>query len=317
MSEQTQNQEVLTTPDALYARMVPVALARLSGPGVSEATARELAHGLASECVAECGRLGLFEQRTIAAPLPSQLTHLHVDGQLAAQPEVADGAVTVVGGVSPVTGSPSVPTFAPQGPVPGAGAPAVMPIGAPNQPTQHYNHLAQPTANGGQPQTTPIAPAAYTAMPQMPLPKSAAPQPNVVQSDVPWHPPHLDYMYQKSPAPAASVPVPEGTGVGVPQPAQMTPGQGATLAPQTDVGGQRIVTATGDGFMPPAPAGLMNTVVHIATPASHSALGLNGVISQPEQKPNQYQQIVAPQGQRVVTPVGAGGSTYVPEHIVK
>jgi hypothetical protein len=306
MSEQMQNE--ITTPDALYAKMLPIAMARLSGPGVSDATVKELAHGLASECVAECGRLGLFERRVEEVP-PA----VRVASSLEA---VNPNAV----------GSLGAPAFAEQGPVPGAPAPAVMPIGAPNQPAVHYNHMSQPVAGAGQPNAAasiPIAqPAGYAVAPQPPPPQRGAPQPAVVQSDVRWYPPHLKHLYEpSSPSAAQAMPqAPMPMGVNVPQPAQVVPGGvggGAVLAAQPDVGGQRIVTATGDGFMPPAPAGLMNKVVHISTPAGHSALGLNGVISEPEQKPNQYQQVVAPQGERVITPVGAGGSMYVPENIVK
>lgn len=311
MSEQTQNQnqEVVTTPDALYAKMVPIALARLSGPGVSEATAKELAHGLASECVAECGRLGLFERRE-EAPANGH----RIAASLAAQPEVIGNAAPVV------MGSPSVPVFAPQGPVPGSGAQAMTPIGTPHQPAQHYNHMSQPASGAGQPTTSLFTAPVMQSAPQAPPPAPArvAPQPDVVQSDVRWYPPHLKHLYEPSPPPQPSsvLQAPVATPVGIPQPTQMVPGAGE-MAEQPSVGGQRIVTATGDGYMPPAPTGVMNTVMHIPTPNGHSALGLNGVISQPEQKPNQYEQVVAPQGQRVITPVGAGGSMYVPERIVK
>jgi len=145
-------------------------------------------------------------------------------------------------------------------------------------------------------------------------------QPDVVESDVPWYPPHLAYMYKKAPSPppqavqAAQMPQVPGT----PQPVQAVPGMGAAaMAASPEVGGQKIVNATGDGYMPPAPAGVMNTVVHLPTPQGHSALGLSGVISQPEVKPSQYERVIAPQNERVVTPVGAGGSMFVPENIVK
>src|SRR5580700_8922958 len=88
MTQQNANhQNKNTTPDDLYAAVVANVLAKVSGPGVSEVTAKELADGIASECVAECGRMGLFNH--------SQPTQ-HV--QLAVQPEASGAAKPEVGG---------------------------------------------------------------------------------------------------------------------------------------------------------------------------------------------------------------------------
>lgn len=329
MTEQnmnSQNGSGNTTPDDFYAAIVANVLPKVSGPGVPEASARDIAASIASECVAEAGRLGLFDRSQ-----PAQHVQLAVQpgGSGVSQPEVVGNGF-------------GAPSFADTS-VPGYGvAPTTVPVGAPGAPALHYNHPAaqsqpQPQVFSGQsvgappPQVigamqpvsqSPTVQPSYVSPQQ---PQVAQPQPrmalqsNVVESDVPWYPPHLAYMYEKK-APLPPPPqVPQASQVpGTPQPAQAVPGMGAVAAATSpEVGGQKIVNATGDGYMPPAPAGVMNTVVHLPTPQGHSALGLSGVISQPEVKPSQYERVIAPQNERVVTPVGAGGSMFVPENIVK
>ena len=319
-----------TTPDDFYAATFENVLPKVSGPGVSEATAREIAASIASECVAEAGRLGLFDRSQ-----PAQHVQLAVQpgGSGVAPPEVVGNGF-------------SAPKFV-ETTVPGQGVMPTTPAGAPGAPAQHYNHPAvqpQPQAFAGQPVGAPPPHVVGAVQPvsQSPTvqPSYVAPQqqqvvqqeqrqvaqqqphvvlqPDIVESDVPWYPPHLAYMHKK-PVPPPQVQVPQAPQVpGTPQPSQNVPGMGAAaMAAPPEVGGQKIVNATGDGYMPPAPAGVMNTVVHLPTPQGHSALGLSGVISQPEVKPSQYERVIAPQNERVVTPVGVGGTQFVPENIVK
>jgi len=314
-----------TAPDDFYANIVANVLPKVSGPGVTDATARDIAASIANECVATAGRLGLFDRSQ-----PAQHVQLAVqpDGSGVSKPEVVGNGF-------------GAPSFADTS-VPGYGvAPTTAPVGAPGAPALHYNHPAvqpqpQPQAFGGQAVGAPpphvigaVQPVSQSptvqpsyVSPQQPQvaqpPPRVALQSNVVESDVPWYPPHLAYMHQK-PVPPPQVQVPQASQVpGTPQLAQSVPGMGAvTMAAPPEVGGQKIVNATGDGYMPPAPAGVMNTVVHLPTPQGHSALGLSGVISQPEVKPSQYERVIAPQNERVVTPVGVGGTQFVPENIVK
>jgi hypothetical protein len=83
------------------------------------------------------------------------------------------------------------------------------------------------------------------------------------------------------------------------------------------IGGQQIIPPVGAGYAPPAQAGLMGTVIQVQTPEGHSALGTDGVISQPTQRPNTQDQVVAPQNQLVVQQAGGAGTQYVPERIVR
>jgi hypothetical protein len=322
-----------TTPDDLYAAVVANVLAKVSGPGVSEVTAKELADGIASECVAECGRMGLFDRSQ-----PTRHVELAVkpEGSGAAKPEVSGNGF-------------GAPKFV-ESTTPGLGVMPTTPAGAPGSPALHYNHSAVqpqpypqvgpgplPPTQGAPPsqvigalqpvsQSPTVHPSYVTApnggsQPQVAQESRVVFQPDVVESDVPWYPPHLAYMHKKPVPPPqvqASQPVQVPQVPGTPQPAQTVPGMGTSaVAAPPEVGGQKIVNATGDAYMPPAPAGVMNTVVHLPTPQGHSALGLSGVISQPEVKSSQYERVVAPQNERVITPVGTGGTQFVPENIVK
>jgi hypothetical protein len=61
----------------------------------------------------------------------------------------------------------------------------------------------------------------------------------------------------------------------------------------------------------------MGTVHQIPTPQGHSALGTDGVIVQPAQRPTQQDTVVAPGNQLVVQQAGGAGTQFVPEHIVR
>lgn len=159
----------------------------------------------------------------------------------------------------------------------------ILPVGAPHQPVQHYNVTSQQKA-----------PAAA--------------------SDVPWYPPHLAHLHK----PQASSLAPLAHPIGVPQ-AQVATGEGAVAMQRApyDVGGTQIIPSAGETFVPPAQAGVMNNVVQVRTPQGHSALGTDGVISQPSQRPNTQDVIVAPSNQAVITQAGGSGTTFVPERIVR
>ena len=162
----------------------------------------------------------------------------------------------------------------------------VVPVGAPHQPAQHYN-VTTGYNSGSHPQPAPTAaPAA------------------------PWYPPHLAHLHQQQPV--ATVPV------GTPQ-AQVALGQGAVAMQKApyQVGGTQVIPASGDTFVPPAQAGVMNHVVQVPTPQGHSALGTDGVISQPSQRPNTQDAIIAPSNQLVITQAGGSGTMFVPERIVR
>lgn len=255
----------MTTAKELYTKILPHAMAAYTAKSSDLQSAKQMAHSLAAECVAECGRLGMLEdvqaatRQYVAAPLVQP-----------EQPMASSGA----------QGLAKFAASQPQGgPVAG-----VNPVGSPYQPAAHYNATGQ---QGGavQPPAVVTAPAA------------------------PWYPPHLAHLHQQ---PGSSIPV------GTPQ-AQVASGQGQVASqPQPyDVGGMRVVPPVGNTFVPPAQAGVMNNVVQVPTPQGHSALGTDAVISQPSQRPNTQDTIVAPGNQLVVQQAGGAGTTFVPERIVR
>ena len=169
---------------------------------------------------------------------------------------------------------------------------------------------------GLSPLGTPGQPSLHYAKPGMQNPQAVQAPAAAPPVATPWYPPHLAYLHQPS-APAAQPAQPKG-GFQVPQ-AQVALGEGSVSTPlQPQVfGNQTFVPPAGSTFQPPAQAGVMTQVTQIATPQGHSALGTDGVISQPSQRPTSKDVVVNPAGQLVVTPVGAGGSVFVPEHIVR
>jgi hypothetical protein len=83
------------------------------------------------------------------------------------------------------------------------------------------------------------------------------------------------------------------------------------------VGGQQVVPPAGSGYEPPIQAGVMGTVTQSPNPQGYSALGTNGVIAQPEQRPNGRDTVVAPGNQPMIPQVGGNGTMFVPEKIVR
>jgi hypothetical protein len=136
---------------------------------------------------------------------------------------------------------------------------------------------------------------------------------------VPWYPPHLAHLFKPQAPPAQTVPVVGSQGPGYVQEARIASGAGTVAQQQQpyDVAGQKIVPPHGNTFQPPNQAGVMNNVVMVATPQGHSALGTDGVIAQPIQRPNSQDAIVAPANQSVITQAGGAGTQFVPEHIVR
>lgn len=105
------------------------------------------------------------------------------------------------------------------------------------------------------------------------------------------------------------------TPVGAPQqPAQH---YNHVMGSPVGVGGVQIVPAAGGKYDPPAQAGVMSTVTQAPNPQGQSALGTNGVINQPEQRPNGKDVIVAPQNQPTIPSVGGASTTFIPERIVR
>jgi hypothetical protein len=101
----------------------------------------------------------------------------------------------------------------------------------------------------------------------------------------------------------------------VPQQQQQLPSGGQPGSPVA--GGQQIFPPAGGGYEPPKQAGVMGAVTQAPTPTGYSALGTNGVILHPEQRPNGKDTVVAPGMQPMVPAVGGAGSTFVPERIVR
>jgi hypothetical protein len=66
-----------------------------------------------------------------------------------------------------------------------------------------------------------------------------------------------------------------------------------------------------------AQAGVMSTVTQVPTPDGYSALGTDGVINQPVQRPSGKDVVVAPGNQSSITQVGGNGTKFVPERIVR
>lgn len=256
----------MTTSKELYTKILPHAMAAYTAKSSDMQSAKQMAHSLAAECVAECGRLGMLEDVQAASRQYAALP-LTQQGQ---QPAASSGA----------QGLALFAETQPQGgPVGG-----LVPVGSPYQPAPHYNAAGQAGA-AQQPPAMAAEPAA------------------------PWYPPHLAHLHRQN-APAVSV--------GTPQ-AQIASGQGQIASPMQpyDVAGMRVVPPAGNTFVPPAQAGVMNNVVQVPTPQGHSALGTDAVISQPTQRPNTQDTIVAPASQLVVQQAGGAGTTFVPERIVR
>jgi hypothetical protein len=188
-----------------------------------------------------------------------------------------------IGGGGGGGGSQGLATFA-ESQLQGGPVSGVNPVGAPYQPAPHYNMANRP-GGGVQP---------------------SAPQPAPAP---PWYPPHLAHLHQP---PISAAPV------GTPQ-ALVASGEGQVVSQMQpyDVAGLKMVPPTGNTFVPPAQAGVMNNVVQVPTPQGHSALGTDGVIAQPSQRPNTQDAIIAPASQLVVQQAGGAGTTFVPERIVR
>jgi hypothetical protein len=185
--------------------------------------------------------------------------------------------------VAPGSGAQGLARFAEPDPQGGTQS-GIAPVGSPYQPAPHYN------VTGG----------ATEVAPQPPAP--------VTQPATPWYPPHLRYLHE----PQTPAPVPSRT----PQ-ALVASGAGTVARQQEpyDVGSMKVVPPTGSTFVPPAQAGVMNNVVQVPTPQGHSALGTDGVIVQPSQRPNTQDQIIAPGNQSVITQAGGAGTMFVAERI--
>jgi hypothetical protein len=316
----------MTTAQELYMNLTPHVLAAcVSKPG-DMTSAKQMADAIVRECVGQCALLGLLED---AQPVVQQ-----VQAAIPAQFGVPEFVTSAPAPVPPVE---SV-GFGPQGlarfveaEVHGNGGVPVVPVGQPHQPAQHYNVIGGP--NSAQPPAQVVASAApwypphlaHLHQPQAMAPTALAPQlqsPAVaqpMQQSAPWYPPHLAHLFKPQAPPASTVPVIGNQGPGYVQQAQIASGAGTVAQQQQpyDVGGTKIVPPTGSTFQPPNQAGVMNNVVMVATPQGHSALGTDGVIAQPIQRPNSQDAIVAPANQPVITQAGGAGTKFVPEHIVR
>lgn len=197
----------MSTVHELYEAIYPFALAAYAAKNSDMESAKQMARALTLECALECARLGIVSGG---------------DGQLVGQaPRASFG-----------TGSPGIPTFAPLVAPLGPGATALAPPGTPQQPVQHYNHLATQNPPGG-------------------------------------------------------------------------------------VGGQQIFPPAGGKYVPPDQAGVMGTVTQASTPQAFSALGTNGIINQPEQRPSGKEVVINPSNQSMIPAVGGNGTMFVPERIVR
>lgn len=111
---------------------------------------------------------------------------------------------------------------------------------------------------------------------------------------------------------------PRAYGVNGPEaPVAVGGGSLAQPAQPAIVNGQLVVPPPGASYTPPNQAGVMNVVQQVSTPQGHSALGTAGIISPVTQKPSGGEQIVAPQGEKVISGVGGATSTFVPEQIAR
>jgi hypothetical protein len=317
----------MTTAQELYMNLTPHVLAAcVSKPG-DMTSAKQMADAIVRECVGECARLGLLEDvrpatQEVQAAGPAQF----------GAPEFVTPAPAPIPPVEAVGYGPQGLARFVEAQTFGNGGIPVIPVGQPHQPAQHYNVIGGPSS------AQPSAPAAASAAPWYPphlahlhqpqaMPPTAVPpqvqspvaaQPAQQQS-APWYPPHLAHLFKPQAPPAPTVPVVGSQGPGYVQEARIASGAGTVAQQQQpyDVAGQKIVPPHGNTFQPPNQAGVMNNVVMAATPTGHSALGTDGVIAQPIQRPNSQDMIVAPANQPVVTQAGGAGTQFVPEHIVR
>jgi len=308
----------MTTAQELYMNLTPHVLsACVSRPG-DMTSAKQIADAIVRECVAECARLGLLEDVGQATRMAPPASEFATSAEAPVQPVESIGR-----------GPQGLPRFV-EAEVQGSGNIPVIPVGQPHQPAQHYNFIGTPGPEQP-PAAVPQPPApwypphlAHLHQPQ-PLPQAAVPPPvqravqAPVQSDVPWHPPHLAHLFKDSARPAASVPVVGTQNPGQIQEMRALSGAGRIAEQQQpyDVAGTKFVPPAGSTYQPPNQAGVMNTVVHVATPQGHSALGTDGVIAQPTQRPMGQDTVVAPQNQAVITQAGGAGTKFEPEHIVR
>jgi hypothetical protein len=317
----------MTTAQELYMNLTPHVLAAcVTKPG-DMVSAKQMADSIVRECVGECARLGLLDD---VQPVARQAPSAPGPAQFGA-PEFAAPQPSPIPPVETVGYGPQGLARFVEAQPQGNGGIAVVPVGQPHQPAQHYNVVGAPAS--AQPpapavaQATPWYPPhlAHLHQPQPTAPTAVPPpvaSPAAMGSappSVPWFPPHLAHLFQPTAPPAATVPVVGNQGPGYAQGARVASGAGTVAQQQQpyDVGGTKIVPPTGSTFQPPNQAGVMNNVVHVATPQGHSALGTDGVIAQPIQRPNSQDTIVAPANQSVITQAGGAGTQFVPEHIVR
>ncbi len=317
----------MTTAQELYMNLTPHVLAAcVSKPG-DMTSAKQMADAIVRECVGQCALLGLLED---AQPVAQQ-TQAATPAQFGV-PEFVTPAPAPVPPVEAVGYGPQGLARFAEAEVHGNGGIAVVPVGQPHQPAQHYNVIGGP--NSAQPPAQAVASAApwypphlaHLHQPQPMAPTALPPQvqsPAVAQPaqqpSAPWYPPHLAHLFKPQAPPASSVPVVGSQGPGYVQEARIASGAGTVAQQQQpyDVAGQKIVPPVGNTFQPPNQAGVMNNVVMAATPQGYSALGTDGVITQPIQRPNGQDAIVAPANQSVITQAGGAGTKFVPEHIVR
>jgi len=317
----------MTTAQELYMNLTPHVLAAcVSKPG-DMTSAKQMADAIVRECVGQCALLGLLED---AQPVAQQ-TQAAIPAQFGV-PEFVTPAPAPVPPVEAVGYGPQGLARFAEAEVHGNGGIAVVPVGQPHQPAQHYNVIGGP--NSAQPPAQAVASAApwypphlaHLHQPQPMAPTALPPQvqsPAVAQPaqqpSAPWYPPHLAHLFKPQAPPASSVPVVGSQGPGYVQEARIASGAGTVAQQQQpyDVAGQKIVPPAGNTFQPPNQAGVMNNVVMAATPQGYSALGTDGVITQPIQRPNGQDAIVAPANQSVITQAGGAGTKFVPEHIVR
>jgi len=94
------------------------------------------------------------------------------------------------------------------------------------------------------------------------------------------------------------------------------PGQARPEIPAS-IGGQQLFPPAGAKYTPPDQAGVVGSVTQAPTPQGYNALGTNGVINVPEQRPNGKDVVVNPSNQPMIPAVGGAGTTFVPERIVR
>jgi hypothetical protein len=195
--------------EELYSALLSEGLGAYVAQTSDMESAKQMAQHLAKLCVEECIRLGW---------VPSS-------GQNPSFPNLAPEPLGFVGTTAdpyagyvtaenrPAVGALGIPSFAEMIPshVSGhssSGPGALLPVGSPFQPVQHYNTSSNRAPQPVLPQALVTEPAApwHASLPKKPGAGEGASVAQGLEPARPWYPPHLAHLYRSAPLPTGAAP---------------------------------------------------------------------------------------------------------------